>query len=381
MKTNKGFSLVELIVVIAIMAIIAAVAVPVYNVYIDKANKASDQSLVSDVANALNLYYVANSTDFEGGYVVISSTGVTGDDVGLAALNATYGDDLSDLVLKYGGWTNDGLLSEVGGYSEEEFAALMNSTFVSVSTPDSLMDAVTSMTGLVGDVVNSSDPTQIETRLTALGMGDMAEKLGGMTFDSNEEKSTAISNLMVEQMAKMMQSDTPEAEGFQAILVVYSSAVAYAEATGDTSIIDKMNENLNDNEKFNYDALKDGGTIGVMCDGLLTDDGDFINQDFVAFGEANQDNNVAALNTMMGAIEKISGTYTDKESLTNPELYSSDSVAEQVNNYINTVKAFAGLDAATRNMLASLEDGSVAVFIAKDGSVSVVPGMAWLLSK
>ena len=55
MKSNKGFSLVELIVVIAIMAIIAAVAVPVYNTYITKAQDGSDQNTVSEVTHAADV--------------------------------------------------------------------------------------------------------------------------------------------------------------------------------------------------------------------------------------------------------------------------------------------------------------------------------------
>ena len=55
MKTNKGFSLVELVVVIAIMAIIAGVSVPVYNMYIDKANKGNDIELVGEIIRAVEI--------------------------------------------------------------------------------------------------------------------------------------------------------------------------------------------------------------------------------------------------------------------------------------------------------------------------------------
>ena len=61
-RSNKGFSLVELIVVIAIMAIIAGVSIPIYNVYIDKAEKGNDVALVGDVIKALEIG--ANSGEF-----------------------------------------------------------------------------------------------------------------------------------------------------------------------------------------------------------------------------------------------------------------------------------------------------------------------------
>ena len=55
MKSNKGFSLVELIVVIAIMAIIAGVAIPVYSGYITKANEGADENLFGEVEHAAQI--------------------------------------------------------------------------------------------------------------------------------------------------------------------------------------------------------------------------------------------------------------------------------------------------------------------------------------
>lgn len=60
MKSNKGFSLVELIVVIAIMAILAAVAVVGYSVYIERAQDASDEKYLSDVVYRAELFAMEN---------------------------------------------------------------------------------------------------------------------------------------------------------------------------------------------------------------------------------------------------------------------------------------------------------------------------------
>ena len=55
MKSNKGFSLVELIVVIAIMAIIAGVAIPVYTTYINNAEEKVLETAHAEVEYAIGL--------------------------------------------------------------------------------------------------------------------------------------------------------------------------------------------------------------------------------------------------------------------------------------------------------------------------------------
>lgn len=51
-KSNKGFTLVELIVVIAILAILAGIAIPAYSGYITKANDAADTTALASVKTA-----------------------------------------------------------------------------------------------------------------------------------------------------------------------------------------------------------------------------------------------------------------------------------------------------------------------------------------
>lgn len=53
MKSNKGFSLVELIIVIAIMAILVGLMVPFLIVYIEKTNVSSDIQLADTVRSAM----------------------------------------------------------------------------------------------------------------------------------------------------------------------------------------------------------------------------------------------------------------------------------------------------------------------------------------
>ncbi len=53
--TNKGFSLVELIIVVAIMAVLIGVLAPQYLRYVEKTKWQRDNSAIADVANILKI--------------------------------------------------------------------------------------------------------------------------------------------------------------------------------------------------------------------------------------------------------------------------------------------------------------------------------------
>ena len=77
-KTNKGFTLVELIIVIAVIGVLAAILIPVFANVIDKANQ---KSAASDARNAVSVF-VAEMSDGTGGVVVTDGTVIAVDKAG-----------------------------------------------------------------------------------------------------------------------------------------------------------------------------------------------------------------------------------------------------------------------------------------------------------
>ena len=66
MKTNAGFTLIEVIVVAVIIAVLAAIAIPVYNGFVRDARQDAVNNLAQTAAAAANAYQPASGIVFPG---------------------------------------------------------------------------------------------------------------------------------------------------------------------------------------------------------------------------------------------------------------------------------------------------------------------------
>ncbi|MEY2862462.1 MAG: hypothetical protein RLY58_169 [Pseudomonadota bacterium] len=106
MISNKGFTLIELMIVIAIMGVLAAIAYPTYQDYIKRGNRVDMQSTLIQIATRLEAYKSVNGS-YQG--AALTNTGIYGytyypvsgkktyDLSGSAlTLNDTNGDSIAD---------------------------------------------------------------------------------------------------------------------------------------------------------------------------------------------------------------------------------------------------------------------------------------------
>ena len=377
-KNNAGFSLVELIVVIAIMAILAAVAVIGISIYVPKAQQAADKQLVSDVEQALNLYYQSHAGNMTGGYVIISTSGTTAGGSGIDAMTDMFGGSYIDNKLAYDGWTGGaGMIDVLSGYTPEQIALITNSSYLTDSNTESLMDAVNVMTNLASGVIAGSNLDNAERNLKlVLGAENAAPIIETLKKHELMGNTTAISNMLVNAMADSMKDN----EALQIIMNDYAAAFAYAEKYKDVdpnadAALKQMQENL---KNVSMDALTDeDDALDMLYVGFEDQKFEGFNEYIdAAWKDGTLEEDQKALTNMLGAVKEISGNFTDKESLMDDKLFTSEGVMGQVNNYVNAVNALAGLDQADLDVLKGAPDNAIVVFIAADGVISVYPGEA-----
>ena len=385
-RRKDGFTLVELIVVIAILAILGGVAVPAYSGYVKKANMQADISLASEVADALTLYYYSHPGT-AGGLVVLTPEGADcqsdndADDeasIGNAAMVAVFGEGWKEsLNLKYGEWDSD-MAGVLGAYTPEQLKKINESSYLATNNTKGLMNAVNQVTNLASKKIGDKNytPDQIENNLKRV-LGDTQETQDLIkTLKDNDllTNETAISNMLVGAMADSM-GDNP---ALTLIANDYAAAYAYGENTGDWYAYEQMTKNLENVSMAILTAEDEDDAITMLYAGF--DDTkaagyDAYIDEAAVSGKLQDDQD--ALIAMLSGVKEISGNFQDKDSLTNTQLFLEDDVLSQVDSYVNSVKALAGMDQATLTLLQNLPEGAVAILIAADGTVAVTPSAAF----
>lgn len=368
-KANGGFTLVELIVVIAILAILGGVAVPAYSGYVKKANMTADQALASDVAYALTMYYYNNGGKVDGGYVVLKADGTVEMDengIGAAAMEAAFGSDWRNVCkLKYDGWTG-GLYNEVAKLTDAQIETITNSTFLTHATTESMMNAATGLLEIAATEIAGSD--NISGNLTKLGLTALNDKLSGV---DQEDMGTVIANLLVGTYAEAIANGTVNAtagdENFDPmvnLMNIYANAYAYTEYSGNDAYqraVEQAIINAANDPNGGVDALKNLGSTSTNWGSVVGRD---VYGEYRSFGNNFASGNNAALKEMMGAISVVANGYADNESLADPNLFSSATVTDQVNSFVNAVKL---VDSGVT--LPTLYMGDVALVLFADGTV------------
>ena len=111
-----------------------------------------------------------------------------------------------------------------------------------------------------------------------------------------------------------------------------------------------------------YDAFNE--YIGTLDEDFLDGYSEYLDTQ----GESDMEATLA----IMGAVSNISGNYTSGDDLSNANLYASESVSQQLNDYVGAIKAVAQMDPALLAKLQTLgaNDVAVVITISKDGVVA-----------
>lgn len=97
-KSNKGFTLVELIIVVAIIAVLTAVLAPQYIKYVERAEDGALEAAANDVLTMAKTEAALGSFT-TGGTITVTKDGI---DPGECVYDGTFGDSMADFVTACG---------------------------------------------------------------------------------------------------------------------------------------------------------------------------------------------------------------------------------------------------------------------------------------
>jgi len=346
---NGGFTLVELIVVIAILAILAGVAIPAYSDYVTAANKQADIALANEVANALTLNYYENYDKVTNGHVVLKPSGAEygGAESIPAAMEAVFGENWeTELKLSYDGWHGEG----AGGGTAVNLPA------------ETITSTVGSLTGLAG-AASAANSNGVITSVLSVFCDLSADKTAELEqYEGEENYSTIATNLMVKYLADEIGTDTVKWNGEAfvsgedekamssganyamqyAMLYAmansddeYYSTLANTQLTGFNTALENIVKAETENSTASsvttaLDAAF-AGLYGAECEGTDGED-TFFAEVFMDYLEDN-DGEIGGITAALGTMSDLAADYTDLETLSDENLFSSSTMAGAIEAY------------------------------------------------
>ncbi len=94
-KSNKGFTLVELIIVIAIIAVLAVVIAPQYIKYVERSRYSTDMNTINEIAHAMEIAAVGDGDAAPAGTVIKVTVATDGS---FTYVEGASGDTIDDEV-------------------------------------------------------------------------------------------------------------------------------------------------------------------------------------------------------------------------------------------------------------------------------------------
>jgi prepilin-type N-terminal cleavage/methylation domain-containing protein len=140
-KSNKGFTLIELMIVVAIIGILAAIAIPKFANLINKSKEGATKGALSSVRSALQVYYGDNEGWFPADdLTVLTANGKYINSIPMAKLPTTPHADSSQ-VTQYSTMSAPGVYTTTAtydgggwGYVNNPLATAIWGTFVANCT-------------------------------------------------------------------------------------------------------------------------------------------------------------------------------------------------------------------------------------------------------
>lgn len=368
--STSGFTLVELIVVIAILAILAGIAVPAYSGYVEKANKQADQTLVSEVKQALELYHYSNPEATKG-YVVLEQDGTAVtkyDEVGAAAMEDMFGANWQTAVgLKYEEWKGE---SSSLSYKESSYYGKESEL---IDTVDNLTTALGKVieddAGLSGLIGNEFGEFLSEKKVNTSNGKEVGNAAVLYVAQKVQDNEAAIANAVNIGSLKNWSSAGDIVDNIYNELVRAGIGDAAAMATV-YAIVEGYAQHTNQADKFDPDfstvtgadaALDAVTALSASLNGLDTNG----ITDYIFNGQGGKD--------LQGYIDMM-GTIHNNENIVSGNLSADDCFTD------GTVESMLKGHAVMADLAVTTQDGQVAVIVYVDGDSMIrshVAPMNW----